>query len=215
MTPRHHPSHALILDHAAGTLDAGRSLIVGVHLASCAHCRVEVGLAEAVGGALMAEASPAALSPDALARALAQIERPDPDPPKPPVAAPPAPKGWIRVPAEVSAAARRKRWAAPGVWVAPVAKGSGRQRSYLLGISAGMTLPLHTHRGEELICVLTGAYKDRGHVHHPGDFAENGEDVEHRSKIMGKEACVSLVCADGPLIPRDWVGRLFQPLVGI
>jgi anti-sigma factor ChrR (cupin superfamily) len=27
--------------------------------------------------------------------------------------------------------------------------------------------------------------------------------------------CVCLISADGPLVARDWVGRLFQPFVGI
>jgi putative transcriptional regulator len=99
--------------------------------------------------------------------------------------------------------------------VARVTKGPGRARSYLLGVAAGMSVPRHTHRGSELVCVLKGAYLDGDGVHRPGDFACNDEAVDHRPVITGDGECVCLVAADEPLVPRDWVGRLFQPLVGI
>ena len=211
--PTRHPSEDLILDYARGALEAGRALVLAAHLGACPACRATLGLAEAVGGALLDEIEPAALEPDALAKALAKLDAPRP----PPAAAQQPPDEWIRVPADVIAAARRhKRWAAPGVWVAPVTRDRRTgARSYLLGVAAGMAVPRHTHKGSELVCVLKGAFEDRGVIYGPGDFAESDEQVEHRPHVTRDGECVCLAAADHPLVPRDLIGRLFQPLVRI
>jgi putative transcriptional regulator len=211
MRPQHHPAATLLVDYGTGALDRNARLVVAGHLGVCERCRRAVAETEEVGGALLAALRPISMHPDALALALARIERPTPA-----LIVPSAPDDWISVPPEVLEAARtRRRWAAPGVWVAPVARGPGRARSYLLGIAAGMAVPRHTHRGAELICVLKGAYQDGDALHRPGDFACNDETVEHRPRITADGECVCLVAAEGALIPRDWVGRIFQPLVGI
>jgi putative transcriptional regulator len=218
MTPhhpmvRHHPPMDLLISHAAGTLAVERRLVMATHLRACAACRREVALAEGAGGALLSDLPPTDMQPDALALTLARIDRPVALRPTP---AAPARPDWIDVPSPVlEAAYRRRRWAAPGVWIAPVTGRAGGPRSYLLGVAAGMSVPLHTHRGEEMVCVLKGAYTDRGDIHHPGDFALNAAEVEHRPTVTEQDECVCLVAVDGALIARDWVGRLFQPLVGI
>jgi putative transcriptional regulator len=199
------------MDYGTGALDRNVRLVVAGHLGVCERCRRAVAETEEVGGALLAALRPIPMHPDALALALARIERPTPTP-----VVPTAPDNWISVPPEVLDAVRtRRRWAAPGVWVAPVFRGPGKARSYLLGIAAGMAVPRHTHRGAEMICVLKGAYRDGDAVHGPGDFAWNDETVEHQPRITPDGECVCLVAAEGALVPRDWVGRIFQPLVGI
>ena len=211
MTPQHHPATALLVDYGTGALDRNARLVLASHLGVCESCGRAVAETETIGGALLAALLPARLQPDALAIALARIERPAP------VAVGAAlPSDWIAVPPGVVDAARnRRRWAAPGVWVAPVARGPGKARSYLLGIGAGIGVPRHTHRGAEMICVLKGAYYDGDAFHGPGDFACNDETIEHQPKITADGECVCLVAAEDALVPRDWVGRLFQPLVGI
>jgi putative transcriptional regulator len=209
---RHHPSHDLLIGYAAGSLRVDRALVISTHLRACQACRGEVALAEAVGGALLASLPPAPMAPDALERALARIERPTPEPPAPAA----APSDWIEIPRDVvDAALHRRRWAAPGVWVAPVVGGPRGPRSYLLRVGAGMTMPRHTHRGSEMVCVLKGAFIDRGETYGPGDFADSDETVDHRPQVTGEGECVCLVAVDASLVARDWVGRLFQPLVRI
>ena len=212
MNPRHHPPAELLIDYAAGSLERGRALVVDAHLSACADCRHDKEIAEAVGGALMEALPGAELDSDALAKAMARIERPQRASSP---AAPPLRPGWIEVPADVAVAARRRRWAAPGVWVAPVLRGPGGQRSYLLRVGAGMTVPRHTHAGSELVCVIKGAFTDRGEVYGPGDVAESDGAIEHAPKVTADGECVCLIAADNALIARDWVGRLFQPLVAI
>jgi putative transcriptional regulator len=213
--PTRHPSEELILDFARGALEAGRALVLRAHLAACAECSATLGLAEAIGGALLAELEPAAMAPDALRQALARL---DLEPTPPPPAEAPRPLDWIRVPPEVLAAAeRQRRQAAPGVWVAQVTgqRRRGGARSYLLGVGPGIAVPMHTHRGREFVCVVKGAYEDRGHVYGPGDFAENDADVEHQPRVTRDGECVCLIAADDLLVPRSLAARLLQPLVGI
>jgi putative transcriptional regulator len=211
--PTRHPSDDLLFDLARGALAPGPALVVATHLSACPACRAAVRLAEAVGGALIDALEPAALAPDALAKALARLDQPPP----PPAAAQRPPDAWIRVPPEVIAAARRnRRWAAPGVWVATVTRDrNSGARSYLLGIGPGIAVPRHTHRGTELVCVLKGAFHDRGETYGPGDFAESDEAVEHRPQVTDDGECVCFAATDHALVPRDLIGRLMQPLVRI
>jgi putative transcriptional regulator len=211
--PTRHPAEELILDYARGALEAGRALVMSAHLGACPACGAALRLAEGVGGALIEELEPATLEPDALARALARLDTP----PTPPAATQRPPDDWIRVPTEVIAAAtRHKRWAAPGVWVAPVTRDRKTgARSYLLGIGPGIAVPRHTHKGSEFVCVLKGAFEDRGVIYGPGDFAESDENIEHRPHVTRGGECVCLAAADHPLVPRALIGRLFQPLVRI
>jgi putative transcriptional regulator len=226
MSPRHHPSAERLIDLAAGKASADRALVVDAHVRACRACAAEVAMAEAVAGAMLGALPAAPMEPDALALALARIERPAP--PRPPARTGAArgnssmdrpdgwPDGWIVAPhAAVEAAHRRRRWAAPGVWVASVTGGPFGRRSYLLRVAAGMSVPRHTHRGPELVCVLKGAYEDRGEIFGPGDFCESDEAVEHRPRVTAEGECVCLVAVDASLVARDWVGRLFQPIVRI
>lgn len=212
MTPRHHPTTERLIEYAAGSLVPERRLVVGSHLRACHACAAEAAMVEAVGGVLLDALPGASMAPDALALALARIERPEPPRPARAEAMP----GWIDAPSTVvEAARRRRRWAAPGVWVAPVVGGPFGRRSYLLGIAPGVSVPRHTHRGAELVCVLKGAFEDGDAIYGPGDFCESDETVEHRPRVTGDIECVCLAAVDASLVPRDWVGRVFQPLVRI
>jgi putative transcriptional regulator len=84
MTIVHHPSDLTLADWAAGTLDVARALVVSSHLARCPHCRAAVRMFESVGGALLEDAPPAEIAPDALDRALAHLGVPEALPIGPP-----------------------------------------------------------------------------------------------------------------------------------
>jgi putative transcriptional regulator len=210
--PNHHPSSDRLLEFATGGLSAHRSLVVGAHLQACADCAGEVAVSEAIGGALLSALPPAAMADDAFARLLARIERPAPVASEAGVAGP----EWDIVPPRaVEAIRKRRRWAAPGVWVAEVEKGSAGKSTYLLGMGTGIAVPRHTHRGSEMVCVLKGAFEDCGVIYRSGDFCESGESVEHRPRVTADGECVCLIAVDASLVARDWVGRLFQPFVRI
>jgi putative transcriptional regulator len=67
---RHHPKNTTLAEFAAGTLDEGRSLVIASHLAMCGLCREYVSALEVVGGRMLAEIEPVAMTPGAAAPAL-------------------------------------------------------------------------------------------------------------------------------------------------
>jgi putative transcriptional regulator len=211
MSPRHHPSDDLLVDYAAGGLAHGPRLVIASHLGACAACSAAVRLAETVGGLLMDDLAPTPMHPDALARAMAQIDRPVPG--LAPVPAPPA--DWIKVPADVLAALRGPgRRSAFGAWVTTVAKDPGTGRTYLIGMAKGRGVARHTHSGREMTCVLKGSFVDDGVVYGPGDFTEHDGSVLHAPQATRDEDCVCLLAATSRLTPVDWVGRLAFPILG-
>ena len=221
MSIKHHPSDALIVDYASGAMGPGQSMVMAAHVHACAECRDRVEAAEAAGGALLEDLNATPLSPDALDRALASldaapVERPGSDVSPPMRTRATQPADWIRVPPEVAEAERRKRWVAPGVWVAPVDTGAqGGPLTYLLRVGQRMRMPQHTHAGCELTLVLKGAFVDGQDRYGPGDVSEADDAVEHSPSILQGEECVCLVACDNRLIVREWLGRLVQSYAGI
>lgn len=214
MTPRYHPSETLLSSCAAGTLRPGAALTVRAHLAQCPQCRTEMGFFESLGGALIEAEPPVAMSPGALAEAMRLIDLPAPAPAEAPVR---RSSDAAALPAGLSGlSVGRRRWIAPGVWVTPI-KTDGRSRElvYLLRIGAGMVLPRHTHTGCEFTCVLEGSFSDAEGRYEAGDFLATDESVEHSPVVARDGACICLASTDAPLVMRDLVGRMFQPLAGI
>lgn len=214
MIPTRHPSEELISACASGALRPGAALIVRAHLAACPACRATAGFFESLGGALLASEPPESLAPDALDRALGAIDRPSAAEAIPATRAPADLAPLLRDLAGLTVG--RRRWMAPGVWMRPVQTDRrSRELVYLLRIGPGMVLPRHTHTGCEFTCVLEGSFSDQSGRYEPGDFAVTDETTEHSPVVGPEHACICLISTDAPLVMRDFVGRLFQPLAGI
>jgi len=211
---RHHPTEVVLAGYASGGLADGPSLAVSAHLDRCPACRARVTLFEQVGGALLADTAEAEMAEDALALAMARIERPAPvRRASTPVAAAP---GGLPLP---SALARRgvgaRRWVGPGIWVSPVHSNKpDGWRTYLLCVPRGVAIPHHGHHGPEFTAVLQGAFVDEGSVYGPGDFAESGEGLEHHPAVKGELPCICLISGHGG-VKATGILRLIQPLIGV
>jgi putative transcriptional regulator len=211
--PRH-ASPAVLAGYASGALPSGPSLAVAAHLEACAACREAAGLFERIGGAMIDETAPAPMADDALALALARLERPAP---APVAAATDKTLGDVRLP---KAVARQgvgpRRWAAPGIWVAPVrSKAKDDWRTYLLRAPAGMRLPHHDHRGLEFTAVLQGAFTDRTGRYAAGDFAEAEPDLDHSPHVTADGPCLCLISAERGTRASGVLARMLLPLLGI
>jgi putative transcriptional regulator len=201
---RHHPGIDLLTDYAAGTLAESVALVIACHASLCPACRAQVAKLEAVGGALIGELAPAALDDDALARALARIERPDPE-----RAEPAAPALDSETRAVVPAPARRYldrglarlkwRWRGPALREAALAVPGAGFRASLFRMKPGASAPRHTHSGHEYTLVLDGGFADGGERYDRGDFALADASRTHVQVADETEGCLCLVVLDAPV----------------
>lgn len=205
MTSRH-PSEATLLAYVAGTLPVPHGIVVRTHLALCGACRGTVRLGTMLGGAMIEETAPAALTPDALERTLARIGEVEHAP------------ALARIPTTVDDfATGRWRWLGPGIRLMPlIRRDQDDARLDLIRVAPGTALPGHGHTGAEIACVLQGAVGDETGEYHAGDVAEGDEDLDHQPIALdtGRD-CVCLIATTGRLRGHSWLARLVQPMFGI
>jgi putative transcriptional regulator len=213
VTPAHHPSEAVLADYATGALADGPSLVVSAHLERCSWCRKAKTLFEAVGGEALEEAAPAPMQSGALDRAFARLERPAPAiEPEPEQARP----GDVALPAALRRRRfGRRRFAGPGLWVAPVrSRRPDGWRTYLLRAPSGAVVPQHGHKGPEYTVVLRGAYRDGDVRYGAGDFATCDEGDRHDLKAEGPDPCLCLISSRGGIRGRG-LARLLHAWLGV
>ncbi|MGN2246874.1 ChrR family anti-sigma-E factor [Frateuria sp. GZRR35] len=218
MTPRHHLGEATLLSYAAGALPVALAIVAATHLSLCASCRRQLRLAERIGGGLMAlqtgAPSPAGAREAMLARldeplrthaADAHEALPIDDPHALPV---PLHPYFGR-----AFDALRWRWMAPGMHY--IRARVDRGTLLLIRIAPGKGLPRHGHHGDELTCVLQGAYDDEfGHFRH-GDLAELGSEERHKPVSAAGVPCICVGGLIGGLRYESWFARALQRLLGI
>lgn len=191
-----HPAPETLAGYASGAMKTGARLVLGVHLQACPACRREVERLEMIGGALLASEPAAGLTPNALDRALAAIERPDRAEPKRMTLADMTRGVWL--PIGVGAALKPlPKVADPG------------ERLFLIRAESGRHLPEHGHTDMERLVVIAGAFEDDQGRYGPGDLVERGPDDRHRPLAYGGETCVCLSASDGP-IKLTGLARLAQ-----
>jgi putative transcriptional regulator len=179
MTIRHHPGQDMLLAYAAGRLAEALHRVVGLHLETCTACRAEIAVLEEVGGVMLSELPPTAMSPDALNRVLARLDGP--------------------VPAAPAGKARGERWLGPGVRYLPLNRDtSNGTYLYRLRVRAGTRLPSHGHHGLELTHVITGEIVDATNRYGPGDFLALDVRHEHEPRAGGSEECICIIGSEGP-----------------
>ena len=216
MTINHHPDIATLMAFSAGTLDESYAAVIATHLAMSEGGRETVRHMNVIGGALLDDMEPSALSDGALAKLLSkvgddriEVSRRDQDAP-----------GDIPLPLRAYLPGGLKsvkwRWTGPGVATADLAWGQdGKSRLMLLRVAAGRPVPEHGHGGQELTLILQGAYRDKFGVFAAGDIADHDEDVEHQPIAEPGDDCICLVAVDAKLTFQGRLMRALQPLFGI
>ncbi len=195
-SPSHHPSFETLAAFGAGTQRLGFDVVTAVHVRGCRQCQRQIAAIEEFGGMSLAASEPLALGDEALAATLARLDATAP-------AATPA-----RTLDDIMASAKR-RWVAPGVWVAPLDTPHDRQdRVYLLNVNPGAATAHHTHAGLEFTQVMKGALNDEGVVYAAGDFCERDQTHAHRPEIVGNEPCLCLFATRGRLKATGLFGRI-------
>lgn len=219
--PAHHPTDAVLLDYAAGTMDVAHYRVVATHLSRCAGCRTVVRFCEDVKHTMLAAVPAVPPPPDLLDRCLRSIGRrgPDRDGRTGPGAAEPPPSfGGLELPSSLRGLRTgRLRWLAPGIRHGTLWHDE-RSTLHLLRVSPGVSLPAHRHRGLELTCVLRGAYRTGGRLHAAGDLGEEEDDggrngPDHLVVAEPPDDCVCIVATTGRLRFSGPVARLLQPVM--
>lgn len=83
-------------------------------------------------------------------------------------------------------------------------------RASLLYISAGGSIPEHTHTGTELTLLLDGTFSDEQGSYVPGDFILL--DSEHNHTPYTENGCLCLAVVDSPLHFNKGLSRLLNPI---
>ncbi len=208
----HHPDGGLLLDFCRAALSAGKNLVLQAHVELCSACRRKVDVAFALDEPEAVETQYAAVSEDALDAALQRVDDLEASPKQ-------QMRAFLRGLDLPDAVDRdrigARRHPAPGVWIAPVALNDTARvaKTYLIHVRAGMTMPRHTHRGQEMTQVLSGSLKDGGECCGPGDLIVHDASNEHSPAAVTD--CLCLIAADAPVVMTSLIGRLVQPFAGI
>lgn len=207
MSIHHHPDDATLMSFSAGSLHEALAAVVACHLEMCATCAREVHDMEHLGGALMQELSPVAVTRIAPARPASAGRTAEARPAKAPTALArllPGPLeglGWKRIGIGVHTL---KLPLSPGT--------TGDLR--LLRVASGIKVPEHGHGGSELTLILKGAYTDRLGRFAVGDVADLDAETEHQPIVDKDGECICLVASETPARFKG-LARLLQPFIGI
>jgi putative transcriptional regulator len=214
MTIQHHPDDALLVGYAAGTLDLGQQVAVATHLVACPRCRSAAHSFECLGGIMLEDLPPEALSQDAFARLIARLDEPAPAGSREAADTPrdttiPGLPDFVR-----GYRFGEWRWTAPGLRLRPIIlPHSSPTRVFLLKAKPGLKISNHSHTGVEMTCVLTGAFRHQGGRFGQGDFDLGDGSVDHQLKVEDGGECICLIAMQGDLHLHGFLGRLMQPFL--
>jgi len=214
LSTRHPIGDEFLLDYAAGTAPEPIVLLVASHVALNQHSSTTLRGLDAVGGALLNEIEPAAIADTALGRALAHLGPQETSvhavPRTGETLLPPALRAYV--PDGIDALPWKKRTG--GLAQAELPCGDGRRyKVSLLRIKAGKAIPRHSHRGEELLLVLSGGFSDeRGHYVR-GDVCFADDTVEHRPLAHADGECLCLAITEGPVRLKGLLGLFLGPFL--
>ena len=214
---KHHPSDETLFRYAAGTLEPGPRIVVAVHVGGCPACAERIADFEAVGGSILHDIEPGDMAAGALDRVMAMIETNEAG--RGDFAAKPGlPRAdvGIRLPQVLDDCGIGPwRWIGPGVrWSRVTLPGDDNANVMLLKVTAGSTLPEHTHAGYEYTHVLKGSFSDARGRYMPGDLDEADDDVQHQPIVDKDSECICIAALEGQMKLRGFFGRLIQPLIG-
>lgn len=223
MNISHHFDDATLISYSSGSLPPGMALLVASHLHWCPECRVRTEETDTIGGALLESLAPVALADDALEQLLARLDAVEAEPAPAPAPIPASVQNNDNddeLPAPLAAVLGQPidalPWRRVGYGVQQVDLGlEGPGATRLLRIQPGISVPHHTHRGNELTLILRGSYTDEVGRFQRGDVADVDTEVQHQPIVDTDQECICLIATDAPLKFSGLIGRLAQPFIGL
>ncbi len=194
--------------YAAGCLDPAFALLVETQAALRGDVRRAIDLGEMIAGAFLQRESVSGLSRLSAEDVLDQIDALEPASGKNTLSAVRAACGAmdelvalpepVRSHAIEAAGAEGWQFSGPGIRRMTLDVG-GVAETELYRIEPGVTVPRHTHAGQEFTLVIAGGFTDETGSYGPGDLVMKGPDDIHRPIGDPGEACYALAVRDGAL----------------
>ncbi|KQH86302.1 transcriptional regulator [Vibrio furnissii] len=212
----YHPDLQLIEAYAEGSIDATHGLAVATHLEMCPHCRHQARqLEEQHGEALLS--TEAILSDESnWQHMLSQITASDVHPAAKPLRSKPVvvSVNGRRIPVPHSLkrlVSPHAKWRSYGgkVFSLPLHHDDDVHMN-LMYISAGVSIPQHTHRGLESTLVLHGAFSDEDGHYDAGDFLQRDASIRHSPQTALQQDCLCLTVLTQPMVFTQGVARIFN-----
>ncbi|WP_432698262.1 ChrR family anti-sigma-E factor [Marinobacterium sp. YM272] len=218
MNIRHHFDDATLLAYSSGSLPRGMSLLVGSHLCWCEECRGRARQADCVGGELLEEIEPAELEVGTLETLMARLDDAEPEVSKQVAVADANPDSGLPAPLAsiLGKPLDALEWRRIGYGVQQYdLKLEGPGATRLLRIAPGVSVPHHSHKGNELTLILRGSYSDELGRFCVGDVADVDTEVNHQPIVDTDQECICFIATDAPLRFTGLMGRLAQPFIGL
>lgn len=214
--PMHHPDEGVLMDFASGAVHEAGAVLIATHLALCAQCRDRVRTFETLGGALIDDLPPSELAEGSRDALMAKLDvAPISDAPRktPASSSMPEPlRGYLGNDLNTLPWKR----ISPSIEQVEIAlhgrEAAVQERMRLLRIKPGSAITRHTHRGTEMVLVLSGGFRDGSAQFLPGDFALSDQHVDHTPQVDA-DGCICLSVTDAPLRFTGLFGRILNLFV--
>ena len=213
----HHPTDDALLKYVSGHYDTAYSLVLAAHVSVCKKCQKAVDLHQGVGGQVLETEAPASMSvsADHLLDDMVVVDEPVSDM-KP---------GYSKslkagIPSILNHYLPEEfdhlKWQTLSPSLKQhIIKVDGKASARLLWMAPGKAVPPHGHSGEEMTLILSGGYYDGDEAYTQGDLHLADHEAPHEPTAMEDKPCLVLAATDSPLIFKNWVPKLLQPLFKI
>lgn len=208
-----------LMSYSAGTLSLPKQMVISCQAALKPELSRDLSMLDCVGGITLESAPAAELSDGFLDRLTDRLDE-DAEDESQDVARGSATKpDWMPQPLSdtLKSAEKDLKWrrVGPQVEYAPIYSTDNDEHLYMLRAPAGVSLPRHSHHGEEWTLILEGGYHvgDQGYV--AGDVHCEDETCTHQPVIDDDGPCIALIAIEGRLRFKNPILRVVQPLIGL
>jgi putative transcriptional regulator len=211
----HHPDHNLLAEYAAGTLHTAQAVAISAHLHFCTKCQQEVQRLEQIGGAMIEDLQPQALTEQSFDDLINAIEKAEKvkQHVKPKSQAQPMSSSLPNVVTKLINQEDLKWFKTGALKTAPLTVGQIDHEVSLQEIRAGAKVPKHDHGGVEMTVVLEGSFSDKDGIYQAGDFILKQPGEVHQPVSARNQDCLCLSVQEAPVKLTTIWGKLLNPFL--